>query len=462
MTDTNRIPFPKSHPDNANLPTANQPATLLAITISFLSVAVLAISLRLWVRIRDRLWGWDDAFVLFAGTASLIGDVLVCLMPGDGLGLHLWTLDKEHLMSYFKHIYTTNTVYCASATFIKLSILFQYLRLFAEHASPTNIAPYRLARRLTWSLIVFISLWGLTFSLLALFSCNPVAKNWDASLAGKCIGWGTKKPEKFFAMFLGHSVSNMLLDVIVLALPVPFLSTLRLAGKSKAGLITLFTLGCIVGAVAVGRMVALSFNRAGTVPILDMSYHTPIVYVFAVLEVNIAIIAASVPIFWPAIMTLAANKIFVVNEIEIHVEEASRNSFDSRQGIGLVDQAAWNKDDRKDGLGKRTSKMNVVARTYDRTTSRCHQHKQSNASSLGRPRGADFGPRSSQDSQRCLHQTATNDHGSSRGSLTRSEWGDWFLEADKDVAGGRTTTTVERTEIPFEHIKAFDNRQGRL
>lgn len=46
-------------------------------------------------------------------------------------------------------------------------------------------------------------------------------------------------------MFLGHSVSNLILDLFVLALPVPFLQMLRLAGKSKAGLITLFTLGCV-------------------------------------------------------------------------------------------------------------------------------------------------------------------------------------------------------------------------
>lgn len=36
-------------------------------------------SLRLWVRYRDRLWGWDDAFVLLAGVTSVIGDIVVCL-----------------------------------------------------------------------------------------------------------------------------------------------------------------------------------------------------------------------------------------------------------------------------------------------------------------------------------------------------------------------------------------------
>jgi hypothetical protein len=73
-------------------------------------------------------------------------------------------------------------------------------------------------------------------------------------------------------------------------------------------------------------MVSLAVNKAGTVPILDMSFHVPTVYIFSVLEVNIAIIAASIPIFWPVIVTLATNKIWVVNEIEIRVENNSRNS----------------------------------------------------------------------------------------------------------------------------------------
>lgn len=88
-------------------------------------------------------------------------------------------------------------------------------------------------------------MWGIAFVSLAVFSCNPIAKNWRPELAGRCIGWGTKEPDIFFKMYVGHSVSNSALDVLVLLLPVPFFSMMRLAGKSRAGLITLYTLGCL-------------------------------------------------------------------------------------------------------------------------------------------------------------------------------------------------------------------------
>lgn len=44
-------------------------------------------------------------------------------------------------------------------------------------------------------------------------------------------------------MFLGHAVSNSVLDILVLLLPVPFMTALRIAGKSRAGLIGLFIMG---------------------------------------------------------------------------------------------------------------------------------------------------------------------------------------------------------------------------
>lgn len=203
-------------------------------------------------------------------------------------------------------------------------------------------------------------------------------------------------------------------------------------------------------------MIALSVSRAGTVPIIDMSFHIPLVYIFGVLEVNIAIIAASIPIFWPVIVTLAGNKIFVLNEVEIHVEEASRSSFNSERDIGLIDQAAW-KDSNRDDAG-RTS-LSVLARTYNRTTSSPgHRYKHSNTSSLGRTLGLDFGHRCSSDSQRRLNRTPTDERGCSKGSLARTDPDDWFLEVDKQLAGGRTTTTVQKADVPIEHIKAFDSR----
>jgi hypothetical protein len=61
-------------------------------------------SLRLWVRIRDHLWGWDDAFVLLAGVASIVGDSMVCL--------------SECSISWFLHDFSLTNAQCRAMDWV--------------------------------------------------------------------------------------------------------------------------------------------------------------------------------------------------------------------------------------------------------------------------------------------------------------------------------------------------------
>ncbi|KAF1926009.1 uncharacterized protein M421DRAFT_7509 [Didymella exigua CBS 183.55] len=444
----------RSDPRNAHLPSVNHPETILGTTITFLSLAIIAASLRLWSRFRDRLWGWDDAFLFLAALASIAGDSMVCLMPYDGLGLHFYTLSAGDRKSYFKHVWASNAAYCASTAFIKLAILFQYLRLFAETATSIASPQYRLARKCTWAVLIFSAVWGFIFFVLALFPCRPVAKNWNYTLKGKCVGWGSKVPAEFFAMWAAHAASNMLLDIIVLLLPLPFLGMLRLAGKSRVGLITLFAMGGVAAAVSIGRMIVLCINRAGTIPILDMTYHLPVLYIFSVLEVNIAILCASIPIFWPIISSFATNKILVVNEIVVRVEEYPKTSMDGQSGIGLADQAAF-KSAPGSPRAPQPSHLSTIARTFDRRPSRdslagakMHRSKGSIASSVEKPfpktDNTHRAGRASTESQRvlCTPTSPESDN------LGKSDY-DWFAELDRDCVGKRTTTRIETGGNPF-------------
>lgn len=359
-------------------------------------------------------------------------------------------------------------MYCFSATFIKLAILFQYLRLFSETTVSTNSTPYRLARRIAISMIFITAMWGLAFSLLAIFPCKPVSKNWNIYEHGKCIGWGSKDPRVFPTMFIGHSATNMVLDVIVLLLPIPFLKTLRVVGKSKTGLITLFALGALSVSFSIARLILLVMSHAGTRPTIDMSYHTPLIYVFSVLEVNMAILCASIPIFWPVITSLALDKILVVNEVIIRVEDNQRSSFSSTQGIKLTHAEQWPKTSsgknvhggivhgaRSKGLNAlprvmstkfdRSSFPKVFHRSHNRLSSNRpdHRHTRSISTSLGRTMGVNTEiSRNSLDSLRNL--SGTSDGKSDwKGPLTPSSTYDWFMELDQQQRM-ITTTTIEK------------------
>lgn len=135
-----------------------------------------------------------------------------------------------------QHVWASNVCYTMGASFVKVAILIQYLRLFEQHHFP---------RKLTWGLLAIASLWGLAYICLALFSCAPIEKNWNWGVPGRCIGWGSKDPDRFFVVFLAHNVTNLLLDITILCLPVPFFRQLRAAGKTRTGLISLFTIGTV-------------------------------------------------------------------------------------------------------------------------------------------------------------------------------------------------------------------------
>ena len=210
-------------------------------------------------------------------------------------------------------------------------------------------------------------------------------------------------------------------------------------------------------------MISLTLNRAGTVPILDMTFYAPPIYVFGVLEINIAIIAACVPVFWPVITGLAVNKIFVLREINVRVEDASRSSSAaSMHDVVLTPQGTW-KDDGIDPFGKtdpykdiegRTSRVSVVPKVYDRANSR----------SSNRPHMHFTRTRSSEDSLQYLNKRTSQDdnvtmHGVSSGELSREPSKDYFRELEREINGGQTVTTVQRARIPLQEIRAYDQRR---
>jgi hypothetical protein len=94
-------------------------------------------------------------------------------------------------------------------------------------------------------LLVVTSVWGVIYTCLALFSCSPIKKNWQYTMPGKCIGWGTKDPDVFFPSWVAHNATNLALDMTILLLPVPFFKRLRMVGKTRLGLIALFVMGAV-------------------------------------------------------------------------------------------------------------------------------------------------------------------------------------------------------------------------
>ncbi|KAF2494494.1 hypothetical protein BU16DRAFT_589378 [Lophium mytilinum] len=430
------------------IPVFNRSETILSTTLVFLVLAWIAVSLRLFVRLRTPIsLGWDDLFVCLAIVCILnhseehcslcqssctAGSVIVCLQPGASMGKHMKTLPIHKLEEYFSYVYAANVTYCSSTTLIKIAILQQYLRLF-EGAS-------KLVRRVCYVLIALTSAWGISFSLVALLGCHPIRANWEALYfsdlklnAKHCIAFGSKDPGTIFRTFAGHAASNMFLDILVLLTPVPFLKTLKMQGKTRWGIIALFAIGAIVTLFSIGRLASLANSRAGTFPVFDVTWYAPPIFIFSSLEVEVAILCASIPIFWPLVASLAFGKILVVNEISVH--SAPRDSIllelGSRRRRGSVHSAG-------DGDVKAGGFLSARGR-------RLSDESEGKGELLKRTESEGQGEQERYYADRYV------------AGLVAPDWGNREGAGKKKKKKGAFTTTVERAKTPYDHINALQD-----
>ncbi|KAF2086976.1 hypothetical protein K490DRAFT_66288 [Saccharata proteae CBS 121410] len=329
---------PAGFPVTYDLPVANRPATVQGVSIAIQILAWIAVILRLWARIKlIRRPGWDDLFVVLACLSVTWGTVCVVLETFWGLGLHLFTIfeytksppdqDFYAFAIYCKLLFLANVSYACSTTLIKLSILFQFRRLFDRRNHPVvNIS--------CLVLICITIVWGLFFALVTIFGCHPIHKEWDVLVDGNCILFGSKVAAKFYPAYAAHTASNMCLDILILAIPIPSLATLKLRKRQKSGLIGVFSIGLIVVICSVIRLWLIVKTRAGSYPTQDETWYAAPIVIMSCLEVNLAILCASMPIFWPYLPRLSFHGIKVVREVIIRNETRRDRPYNTSTNDG--------------------------------------------------------------------------------------------------------------------------------
>ena len=81
----------------------------------------------------------------------------------------------------------------------------------------------------------FVIAWGIANNLLSLFQCTPIHKAWDIEQPGHC----------YDAYTITKTIQslNIVLDVVILALPISAISQLQMSRGRKASVIVIFLLG---------------------------------------------------------------------------------------------------------------------------------------------------------------------------------------------------------------------------
>ncbi|KAM3413839.1 hypothetical protein BST61_g10518 [Cercospora zeina] len=250
-------------------------ATIVAWTVAMTSLATVAAALRLYARFMvSRSAGRDDACIsgsvafAWATTATMIAQVHF------GLGSHEWTLQPHEAMLNLRAFWLMIIVYNLSLFCTKFSIMFQYLRIF----------PQKGMRIATYLLMGFVSCYATWRIISAIFTCNPPEAFWDHSIKNKTC-------QDRLALSLASTSLNMVTDILITVLPLPFLNKLQLPRRQKWALVGVFAIGGIVVIVSILRLPSLYHLMRSK----DLTYENAMAAIWSSIEMNTGIICSCLP-----------------------------------------------------------------------------------------------------------------------------------------------------------------------
>lgn len=232
---------------------------------------------------RAGFW-WDDLTIVIACILCWGPNIVDLVSLHYGFGRHLEALGAEGLFHWFKILYSFEFLYTLAMASVKYSIiLFQY-RIFP-------IVQFR--RILLWALHFVICL-TIACVLVSVFQCVPIHAFWDTlagqlapELGGRCID-----VELYF--LISGSI-NAATDFVLLALPIPILWRLRTSQPQKLVLTGIFTMGLIVCAVSIIRLVVLhQYGKRD-----DITWYYVPIAIWTSAEPSIAVVSACLPSLRP-------------------------------------------------------------------------------------------------------------------------------------------------------------------
>ncbi|KAI5805754.1 hypothetical protein EDC01DRAFT_640172 [Geopyxis carbonaria] len=246
--------------------------------ISF-AVAVVFVGARVYTRhCIVRSLGWDDAFVVTGLFMSLGITLSIAVMFSNGMGLHASELTKHQFELTRRWGWISQIFYYATLSATKCGILSLYLRLTCN---PRH-------RLLLHVLCTAMFIHGLLGTVLTIRLCKSISTIWSPKFPEGCI-------DVFTFNYIG-AVFHILTDLILALLPA--LVIMRMHGlrrREKMWLCLVFAVGLSAIGATVQRQVA---NTLGLYE-ADFPWSWAPVAWWTALEVNLALVCASLPMLRP-------------------------------------------------------------------------------------------------------------------------------------------------------------------
>ncbi|MCJ1399052.1 hypothetical protein MMC11_002254 [Xylographa trunciseda] len=266
---------------------------IIALTVVFSVLAIISCALRWWARyVKDLEIKTDDILIFISLflfiTGVSIPILILCVYANLGNHVQFEQNGEPVPPSYLFKVcqLILEVVGYAPIALTKCSICFFYKRLFRGP----------IFSIINWATIGLCVAWMFAFCISIMFNCVPV----DLSLrdptnpAVYCINQ--------LDLFYAGAASDVIIDAMVLAIPMPIVWKLNMPTRLKIGLIGVFLLGGLTFAASIARLVV--FTQAGAQQLsgsADYTYYLgPPIY-WTALESSLVIIGACLPTLRPLI-----------------------------------------------------------------------------------------------------------------------------------------------------------------
>ncbi|KAF2798691.1 hypothetical protein K505DRAFT_346385 [Melanomma pulvis-pyrius CBS 109.77] len=250
-----------------------------AVTITYVG-ALVAVALRFWSRkLKGTMYWLDDWLIAAAQVCATAMLVNIVWWVSRGYGKHREASGPEIDHDFFLGFFMAEIIYTFILTFVKYAILALYWRIFGKEAIQWPV----------YILAFVATAWAIAVLFLSIFTCVPPNAFWDKSVKNPHCGVDNK-------MFLwGISIPNIITDVSLLLLPIPYVFRLSTSWSQKRLLLSTFFLGGFVCIASIMRLVSVVRQNQGP----DAPWHWVDQGLWAITEGHFAIISACLPALRP-------------------------------------------------------------------------------------------------------------------------------------------------------------------
>ncbi|KAK4141769.1 uncharacterized protein C8A04DRAFT_38813 [Dichotomopilus funicola] len=268
-------------------PDENRGPEILAVCGALVGLALVVVLMRLFVRYKMvRHVGMDDWVIIGAMVVMFVEMMIIIPEVQLGAGRHVQYIKPPENVTRGLHLnFVTQPLCLIALCLTKVSVGFFLLRL----------TPSPRFRWIVIGTMIFTVLSATGNFLTVFFQCRPLALIWDSSVEGTCIPPSNLK----FAAFFNSSVA-VLTDVLFALLPIPILWNVQMNWKVKAAVATILSVGIFAAVAAIVKITYLgAYGQHG-----DFLWDSADITIWTTVEINVAIIAASVPCLKPLFKSL--------------------------------------------------------------------------------------------------------------------------------------------------------------